>query len=137
MRSVREQLRNARVRVSLPFISYEMSVADLVNPTTVDERIEGLNRVRADLLGAVEAVEKLQSEAQQRKQEVAQLEQTMQTLKQDRHAVETLLKVPEESFARLIARASSKARTRGILEGIIIGLVTGTLSSFLVWYLTK
>lgn len=52
-------------------------------------------------------------------------------------AAETLLQVPEDSFARMLARANSKARIRGIVEGLTIGLVTGAISSLGVWYLTR
>jgi len=137
MRTFRDQLRRARFRISLPFISYEVQLDDLLNPASVDQRIASLSRVHEDLLGAVAAVEALQSEALDRKREVKQLEEAMHALEQDRNAAETLLKVPEESFVRLIARAASQGRTRGIIEGLVIGFVTGTLSSLFVWYLTS
>jgi hypothetical protein len=137
MAKFRDQLKKTRFRVSLPFISYEVSLDDLLNTTSVDERIASLNRVHEDLLGAVAAVEGLQSEALERKHEVEQLEETVRQLNQDRSTAESLLNVPEESFTRLLARATSKGRTRGIIEGSVIGFATGTLSSFFVWYLTK
>jgi hypothetical protein len=58
-------------------------------------------------------------------------------LKQDKGTTETMLKVPKDSFVRVLSKASSKGRIRGIIEGIIIGLITGALSSYLIWYQTN
>jgi len=104
---------------------------------TVDERIARLDQIKTELNGAIEAVSALQVEAQDNKKRAENLRQTVEQLKQDKTTAETLLKVPEESFARMLVRANSKARIRGIIEGIVIGFTTGALSSLLIWYLTK
>jgi septal ring factor EnvC (AmiA/AmiB activator) len=93
--------------------------------------------VREDLRAAVEAVEELQSKALQNKKEHDDLKATIDQLKEEKATTETLLQVPEDSLARVLARANSRGRTRGIIEGGILGLLTGSRSSLLVWYLTK
>lgn len=104
---------------------------------TIDERIARLGEIKGDLEGAIKAVDELEKEALERKTEVELLQESVQKLEKDKDAVESLLKIPEDSFSRILSRATSKSRMKGIIEGIIIGFVTGTLSSFLVWYLTK
>jgi hypothetical protein len=104
---------------------------------TVDERIAKLAAIQEDLHAAIEAVKQLQDSAVNSKAEAEALQQAISQLQQDKKAAEELIKVPEESFARLLQRSSAKARGRGLLEGLAIGLTTGFLSSLLVWYLTK
>ena len=129
--------RNTKLSVSLPFLRYEMDLAQALDPKTVDERIARLDQIRSDLSGAIDAVTELQREAQDNKKEAESLRESVKQLEQDKVTAETLLKLPEESFARMLARANSRARIRGMLEGTAIGFVTGALSSLLVWYLTK
>jgi FtsZ-binding cell division protein ZapB len=114
-----------------------MDLAQALDPKTVDERIARLDQIKSDLNGAIDAVTELQREAQDNKKEAESLRQSVKQLEQDKVTAETLLSVPEESFARMLARANSRARIRGLLEGAVIGFVTGALSSWLVWYLTK
>jgi hypothetical protein len=85
----------------------------------------------------VHAVTQLQAEALQNKKEAEDLRATVEQLKQDKSTTEAMLKLPEDSIARVLARASSRGRIRGIIEGIIIGLITGGLSSYFIWYVTK
>lgn len=129
--------RSSKLSVSLPFLRYEMDLAEALNPKTVDERIARLDQIRNELTGAIEAVAELQREAQQNKEEAESLRESVKQLEQDKNTVETLLRVPEESFARMLARANTRARFRGWVEGSVIGLVTGIASSSFVWYLTK
>jgi hypothetical protein len=129
--------KSSRLSLSLPFFRYEMDLGQALDPKTVDERIARLDQIRADLGGAIEAVTELQREAQDNKKEAKQLREAVDRLEQDKVTAETLLKVPEDSFARILGRANSKARARGLLEGSLIGLATGAASSWLVWYLTK
>lgn len=129
--------RSSKLSVSLPFLRYEMDLAQALDPKTVDERIARLDQIRSDLNGAIDAVTELQREAQDNKKEAESLRQSVKQLEQDKVTAETLLSVPEESFARMLARANSRARIRGLLEGAVIGFVTGALSSWLIWYLTK
>ena len=82
-------------------------------------------------------VEQLQDEAFKSKNKADKLRETISDLEQDKSTAEEMLKLPEESFSRVLSKASSKGRARGIIEGIIIGFITGILSSLLVWYLTK
>ena len=104
---------------------------------TVDERIAKLAAIQEDLHAAIQAVKSLQDSALNSKAEAEELQKTITRLQQDRKAAEDLIKVPEESFARLLHGATAKARGRGLLEGLGVGLLTGFLSSLLVWYLTK
>jgi hypothetical protein len=131
------QFRKARLRISLPFVSYEVTLDDIVDSKSVDDRIAQLGRVREDLQAAVTAVEELQLKAIQNKRQHDELMVTVEKLKEEKTTTEALLRVPEDSFARVLARASSRGRWRGIIEGGILGLLTGSLSSLLVWYLTK
>ncbi len=110
---------------------------ELEDKKTIDERISRLGEIKEDLEGAIKAVDDLQSEALKRKSELSNLQESVQKLEEDKDTVESLLKIPEESFSRILNKATSKGRIRGIIEGSIIGFVTGTLSSFIVWYFTK
>ena len=129
--------KSSRISLSVPFFRYEMDLGQALDPRTVDERIARLDQIRADLSGAIDAVTELQREAQDNKKEAEQMRQAVERLEQDKVTAETLLKVPEDSFARILGRANSRARLRGLLEGSLIGLTTGAASSWLVWYLTK
>ncbi|MBI4317546.1 MAG: hypothetical protein HY675_03570 [Chloroflexi bacterium] len=129
--------RGTRLRISLPFISYEVALDDLATSDTVDARIARLGEIKRDLEAAIAAVHGLQEEARDRKTEADQLQALIAKLQEDKSAAESLLKLPEESFIRLVGRATSKGRVRGLIEGAIIGFATGALSSFLVWYFTR
>jgi hypothetical protein len=130
-------MKSSKLSVHLPFLRYEIDLGQALDNRTVDERIAKLDQIRADLEAAVHAVAELQLEAQGNKKESAALQEAVVRLKQDKVTAETLLKVPEDSFARMLARANDKARVRGLVEGAVIGFLTGALSSYVVWYLTK
>jgi hypothetical protein len=104
---------------------------------TLDERLVKLAKIREDLGDAVKAVDELQKSAVTAKKEANKLESEVTRLRQDRALAEELVKVPEEAFARLLARASAKGRGRGLIEGIVVGLLTGGISGWLVWYFTS
>ncbi len=135
--SLAKYLKKARLIVSLPFLRYEVTLDDLIDSKDVDERIERISIIKNDLEETIVAVEQLQAEAFKSKNEANKLKETISLLKQDKSTAEAMVKLPEESFSRILSRASSKGRVRGIIEGIIIGFITGILSSLLVWYLTK
>lgn len=122
-------------RISMPLFGY--FDFELEDSKTIDERIARLGEIKDDLTGAIKAVDELQKEALTRKSEVELLQESVQKLQKDKDAVESLLKIPEDSFSRILTRATSKSRVRGIIEGSIIGFITGALSSLLVWYVTK
>lgn len=103
---------------------------------TIDERLTKLAKIQEDLGDALKAVEELQKSATTAKKEADELESEVHRLRQDKVVAEELVRVPEEAFARLLARASAKGRGRGLLEGIVVGLFTGGLSSWAVWYFT-
>ena len=103
---------------------------------TIDERLTKLTKIQEDLGDALEAVAELQKSTATAKKEADDLESEVGRLRQDRAVAEELVKVPEEAFGRLLARASAKGRGRGLVEGIIVGLLTGGLSSLAVWYFT-
>jgi len=130
-------LRSTRIRVSLPFISYEIAPEDFLEHPTLDQRLQRLSSIKADLQASILAVEELEREAFEKKREVNELEGIVQRLNEDKTTTESLLRLPEETFIRVLSRAATKGRWRGILEGSVIGFLTGTASSFLVWYLTR
>ena len=129
--------RGARLRISLPFFSYEVNLDDLVDPTNVDKRISKLSEIKQDLEAAVLAVDSLRREAEDRKTEAIHLSRMVEQLNEERTTAEALLKIPEDSLTRLLTKASSRGRWRGILEGALVGFITGVLSSFVVWYFTR
>lgn len=129
--------KSGKLSVSLPFLRYEMDFGQALDPRTVDERIARLAQIHADLHAAAEAVAELQREARDNKREAESLRQAVERLEQDKVTAETLLRVPEDSFARMLARANSKARIRGLLEGALIGFGTGAGSSYLIWLITQ
>ncbi len=129
--------KSSKISLSLPFLRYEMDLSQGLDTRTVDERLARLDRIRADLGAAVDAVAELQREAQDNKKEAEVLREAVTRLEQDKMTAEALLQVPEDSFIRMMARANSKARIRGIVEGSVIGFTTGALSSLAVWYVTK
>jgi ABC-type transporter Mla subunit MlaD len=137
LKKLAELLKKSHFRISLPGLGFEIPFAELTDTSTVDERVARLDQVKRDLEAAIKAVSSLQAEAADRKAEANQLQETVSRLHQDKNTAESLLSVPEESFVRLLGRASSKARFRGLLEGALIGFVTGVLSSLVVWYFTK
>src|SRR3990170_1913120 len=94
--------RGTRLRISLPFISYEVALDDLATSDTVDARIARLGEIKRDLEAAIAAVQGLQEEARERKTEADQLQALIAKLQEDKSAAESLLKVPEESFIRLV-----------------------------------
>jgi len=132
-----KHLKKARLRVALPFVSYEVTLDDILDSKDVDERIKRLSTIKSDLADTVAAVEQLQADALQSKHEADNLKKVVEQLERDKSTAEEMLKLPEESFARLVSKASSKGRLKGIVEGALIGFVTGVLSSGLVWFLTK
>lgn len=129
--------KSSKLSVSLPFLRYEMDLGQALDDQTVDERIARLDQIRTDLGAAVDAVAELQREALDNKREAVALRDAVARLEHDKVTAETLLKVPEDSFARMLARANAKARVRGLLEGTIVGFSTGALSSYVIWYVTK
>ena len=134
--SIKRYLRNTRLRISLPFLSYEINLDDVLTNKDVDERIKRLSQIKNDLQDTVGAVEQLQAEALHNKAEADRLRETVAQLKQDKATTETMMKIPEESLARVVARAGSKGRIRGLIEGLVIGLITGAISSYFVWFIT-
>ena len=135
--AIKAMKQSARFRISLPFFSYEMNLKELVDSTNIDDRIAKLGEIKADLEAAVIAVDSLKSEAEDRKAETNNLRETIEQLNEERNTAEALLKLPEESFARLLTKANSKGHLRGIIEGSLIGFSTGTISSIIVWYFTN
>ena len=126
-----------RFRVDLPFLSYEVRLDDLLDIKSADERIAKLSAIKEDLEAAVVAVEGLKREAEARKSEADELTDTVQKREEEKSTVETLIKLPQESFSRILTRASAKGRVRGLVEGMVVGFATGLLSSLVVWYVTK
>lgn len=136
MSRLRQSFKSASFRIALPFLSYEVRLNDLIDTKSADERIARLGVIKEDLEAAVVAVEGLKPEAEARKREAGELKDTVQKLEEEKNTVETLLKLPEESFTRVLTRASAKGRVRGVVEGMLLGFLTGVLSSLLVWYVT-
>jgi hypothetical protein len=128
-------LTRSLLDVILPF-NLGRIIEETKNTKTIDERLARLGAIKHDLESAIEAVETLQEDASKRKAEVQYLQQTLLKLNEDKVTAEALLKIPEESFSRILARAAARSRVIGLIQGIIIGLCTGILSSLFVWWLT-
>ncbi|NET25964.1 hypothetical protein [Okeania sp. SIO1I7] len=137
--NLKEVLSKAQVRIKLPipFISYEIPLNEVIDPQSIDTRISRLSDIKKELESAIFAVESLQGEAQENKEKVSKLQERIRELEEDKSTAETVLKVPQESFARLIENASSKGRVRGWIEGLILGLLSGVISSLSVWFFTE
>jgi hypothetical protein len=130
-KDVRDIMKKGRIRIALPFLTYEILPDELFGSKTVDERIDALGKVRSDLLDAVSAVESLQKEAQQSKLEVANLNEQLKTLTTDKTTTESLLKIPEQSFARVLGKASSRAQWKGIVLGFVLGILASYIATWL------
>ncbi len=130
-------LRKTRLRISLPFFAYEVTLDDFLNSGNVETRIARLDSIKQDLEAAVGAVADLRVEAEARKVEADALKSTVTQLQNERRTAEEMLKLPEEALSGLLSRAGSRGRARGIIEGLLIGLLTGSISSYAVWYFTK
>ncbi len=130
-------LKQGRLRISIPFLTYEMRIDGLLSEKSVEDRIARLAEIQDELEGAVTAVSDLKDEAIRTKDEANSLRSRIDELEKDKSAAEKMLEVPEESFSRLLSRANSKARLRGIVEGSCIGFLTGCDSSMFVWYVTN
>lgn len=137
--SVKNHLRSSRIRLSAPLfpLVYEFQLDKIADPTSVDERIERLASIREDLIDAIDAVKSLEEDSVQKKQELERLGETIERLNEDKATIEESLQIPQEAFARVIAKANSKTRWSGRIEGLIIGMFTGVGSSLLVWYVTS
>jgi hypothetical protein len=103
----------------------------------VDAHIAKLPSLKRDLEKVIFAINTLAYDAGVKKRNHDALKQALSNLESDKKSLEALLSVPEASFARVLSRASRKNRIRGIIEGALIGFLTGTVSSALVWYLTR
>lgn len=135
-RLVGRGIKNMRLRISLPFVSYEVDMSDIISGQTEDERIASLGNIKKELQDAIFLVDELSLEAGMRKNEIDKLRKEVEQLHDEQTAVEKVLSLPRETFAKLINRASSKGQIRGLIIGGIIGLVTGFLSSLIVWFFT-
>jgi len=134
---VKRILSSVAANLQVSALGVSFSLADLGSSETVDERIARLDKIKADLEAAIGAVEELQGDANASKLQLDQMRQDVAALQQDKTTAERLLKLPEESFARLLDRATRRGQVKGIIVGVIIGLVTGCISSYAVWSFTK
>lgn len=128
---------NGRFRISMPFFSYELKLDELFSPSSADDRIKKLDDIKYDLAMAIEAIDGLKQDAVDKRNELEKLNKSLESTREDKETTESVLKLNEESFARILTRASSKGRKRGVIEGVLIGLATGVISSLLVYYFTK
>lgn len=78
--SIAKHLKKARLRVSLPFLSYEVTLDDLIDSKDVDERIKRLSAIKNDLEATIIAVGQLQAEAFKSKNEADKLRETNRLL---------------------------------------------------------
>ena len=136
-KNVKQVISAAVKNLTLSVAGISVSLADFQSVESVDERIARLGKIKADLEAAIAAVGELEADASTSKIQVDQLRKEIADLEQDKATADHQLKVSEESFARLLSRATRKSRISGIVTGIIIGLVTGYVSSYAVWLSTK
>jgi hypothetical protein len=130
-------IKNSHVRFSIPGLTYEIAIKDFLSQPTIDQRLQRLSSIKDDLLTSITAIEELEQEAKEKKQEIDKLSDEVKKLTEDKVTTEKVLHISEDSFARVLSRAVSKGRWRGIFEGIIIGLSTSVVASLIVWYFTK
>lgn len=95
-RLIEHLAKHATIRVSLPFISYEIEAEDLLSKANIDTRIARLSEVKSDLQESIVAIEEVQAEAATRKSEFDTLSTMVKQLQEDRATAETLLKVPQD-----------------------------------------
>lgn len=98
----------------------------------VELRIAKLKDVQQDLAAAVLAIKALEFDGELRKREYDELVASIRDLQEDKKAAELLLGVPENSFGRLLDRATRRGRWRGRVDGFLMGV----LSSLLAWYIS-
>jgi hypothetical protein len=132
-----DQLRTGRVTSIPGGPEAAIPANEYLSSKDIEERIAKLGDIRRDLAAAVLAVEALQFDAGIKKQEHDKLKKLLIDLDADRRTAEAVLRVPEDSLARLIDRANKKGCLRGIFDGVAIGFLTGVLSSLCVWYFTQ
>jgi hypothetical protein len=119
----------------MPFISYEITPDELFSRESVDTRITKLEKVRSDLMDAVDAVKSLENEAHKNKDELVQLNEQLSALKKDKETTEELLKLPQDSFARILDRASKGAQRKGLIFGFLLGILASFIATW-IWYKT-
>jgi hypothetical protein len=125
-------LRNSRIRIGLLGFSYEITPEELLNRQSVDERIQKLEKVRQDLLDAVDAVKSLEDEAHKNKKELEELNVQLNKLREDKQTTEQLLELPQQSFARVLDKASKGAQWRGLIIGFVLGILASLIASW-IW----
>lgn len=117
--NLKRNLRKTRLRFSLPFVSYEVDLGEIVDTRSVDERIAQLSKVKDDLQAAIAAVGDLQARAVESKSQHEELEKALRKLEEEKATTEALLKIPEESFSRVFAVECVKFCKKGI-EGSVV-----------------
>jgi hypothetical protein len=125
-------LRNSRFNIELLGFSYEITPEELLNRQSVDERIQKLEKVRQDLLDAVDAVKSLEDEAHKNKKELEELNVQLNKLREDKQTTEQLLELPQQSFARVLDKASKGAQWRGLIIGLVLGILASLIASW-IW----
>ena len=132
MGALKQFLKKTQFRVGALGFYYEISPDDFLNHESVDERISKLEKVRSDLMDAVNAVESLQEEAASNKKELEKVSEQLEKLKEDKKTTENLLELPQQSFARVIDKASRAAQWKGILVGFIFGILASLIATW-IW----
>lgn len=120
----------------VPALEVSFSLEEALNASDIDERIGRLDSVKRDLEAALQAVAALKSDALDRKAEAEDLRTSVEQLKSEKYAAETLLQLPKDSVTNLLTSALAKVRVRGLIEGLLVGFLSGALSSALIWWLT-
>lgn len=67
MNKILNKLKCARIRLSVPFFTYEFRLNELIDPENVDERIKKLDSIRDDLEMAINAIHELKQDAVDKK----------------------------------------------------------------------
>lgn len=124
-------LQNVRIRINLPFMSYEITPAELLSRRDIDERIAKLEKVRADLLDAVDAVKLLEDEAHTSKDNLTKLNDQLLSIRKDKETIEKLLQLPENSFSRIINKATRISQFMGLGIGFLLGIAASFIATWL------
>jgi hypothetical protein len=118
-------------------IAFELDKKIRLNNEEIEARINQLDDVKKSLIMAADAIQLISEESKQKKIELDELRSRLAEINRDKETIEKVLQIDQDSFSRLLISTNKKTEKRSILIGIVIGFLTGTLSSFLVWILTK
>ncbi|MCH7962557.1 MAG: hypothetical protein IH852_01310 [Bacteroidetes bacterium] len=113
------------------------NIKESLSDKDIDSRLLKIAKMKNDLVDAIEALDWLENEGEEKKKRVDDLKRALNELEKNKKITEEALKLDDETFSMILKTANKVSSRINIFIGIIIGLVTGVASSLLVWFLTK